>query len=140
MHILLSDLLAHFARTYSDDYVDALNQDKSEWVKHVDNILNKYNNTEHTTIKIKPVEAVKKENRMWIWWHLNNEAKRDRKYPKIDVGNMVRIKINPKRTAKGYEPTFSATRHKVVAIKDNEYFIPSYHKHRMWNRHELLKV
>ena len=38
-------------------------------------ILNKYNNTEHSTIKIKPVEAVKKENRMWVWWHIHNEAK-----------------------------------------------------------------
>jgi ribosomal protein L21E len=120
--------------------LDALNQDKSKWIEHVDSILNKYNNTEHSTIKIKPVEAGKPYNRMWVWWHINNEVKRDRKYPKINVGNMVRIKINPKRTAKGYEPTFTKEVYKVVAIKDNEYFIPSYHKHRMWNRHELLKV
>ena len=103
--------------------LDALNQDKGDWIKHVDNIINKYNNTEHSTIKIKPVEAVKKENRMWVWWHLNNEAKRDRKYPKISEDDYVRIKINPKRTAKGHEPTFTSTRHKVVAIKDGEYYI-----------------
>ena len=63
-----------------------------------------------------------------------------RKYPKITEGSYVRIKINPKRTAKGHEPTFSATRHKVVAIKDNEYYIPSYPKHRMWLRNEILLV
>ena len=77
---------------------------------------------------------------MWVWWHINNEAKRDRKYPKISELDNVRVKINPKRTAKGYEPTFSKEVYKVLAIKDNEYFIPSYHKHRLWNRHELLLV
>ena len=77
---------------------------------------------------------------MWVWWHLNNSAKRDRKYPKISENDNVRVKINPKRTAKGYEPTFTPTRHKVVDIKDNQYYILSYHKHRLFNRHELLKV
>jgi len=120
--------------------LDALNQDKSKWIEHVDSILNKYNNTEHSTIKIKPVEAVKKENRLFVWWHLNNSAKRDRKYPKIFENTNVRVKINPKRTAKGYEPTFSKEVYKVVAIKDGQYYIPGYHKHRLFSRHELLKV
>ena len=120
--------------------LDALNQGKSDWIKHIDNIINKYNNTEHSTIKIKPVEAGKAYNRLWVLWHLNEVAKRDRKYPKINEGDMVRIKINPKRTARGHEPTFTATRHEVSKIKYGEYYIPSYHKHRLFSRHELLKV
>ena len=72
-------------------------------------------------------------------WHLWNNAKRDRKYPEIKAGQMVRIKINPKRTARGHEPTFTKQIYKVSAIQDDEYFIPSHHKQRMWNRHELLK-
>ena len=60
MRILSNALLAHFARTYSDDYVDALNQDKSEWVKHIGNI-NIYYDTKHSTIQIEPVEARKKK-------------------------------------------------------------------------------
>ena len=40
-------------------------------------------------------------------WHLQNNAKKERKYPKITEGSYVRIKINPKRTAKGHDPTFS---------------------------------
>ena len=120
--------------------LDALNQDKSDWIKHIDNIINKYNNTEHSTIKIKPVEAVKPSNKMWVNWHLWDTAKRDRKYPKISENDYVRIKINPKRTARGHEATFTKDKYKVVGIKDSEYYIPSYHKHRMFNRHELLKV
>ena len=120
--------------------LDALNQDKSQWIKHVDNIINKYNNTEHSTIKIKPVEAVEKRNHLWVSWHLWDTAKRDRKYPKISKNDYVRIKINQKKTAKGHDPTFTKEKYKVVDIKDGEYYIPSYHKQRLWLRHELLLV
>ena len=79
-------------------------------------------------------------NIMWVMWHLQNAATKQRKYPKIQDSDYVRIKINPKRTAKGHEPTFSKEKYKIVAIKDNEYYIPSFHKHRLWLRHELLLV
>jgi len=120
--------------------LDALNQDKSDWIKHVDNIINKYNNTEHSTIKIKPVEALKKQNHLWVSWHLWDNAKRDRKYPKLSQGDYVRIKINQKKTAKGNDPTFTKDKYEVSKIKDGEYYIPGYQKQRLFNRHELLKV
>ena len=73
--------------------LDALNQDKSKWIEHVDNIMKKCNNTEHNTIEIKLNEAVKSENILWVNWHLQNSAKKDRKYPKINEGDMVRVNI-----------------------------------------------
>ena len=79
-------------------------------------------------------------NFLWVNWHLQNNAKQERKYPNITEGSYVIIKIHPKRTAKGHDPTFSNEKYKVVAIKDNEYYIPSFHKHRLWLRHELLLV
>ncbi len=120
--------------------LDAMGLSRDKWLEQLKPIINKYNNTEHSTTKIKPVEAGKPYNRMWVWWHINNEAKRDRKYPKISENDNVRIKINQKKTAKGHDPTFTKEIYKVVSIKDGEYFIPGYHKHRMWNRHELLLV
>ena len=39
-----------FIRTFKDKLyrrLDGLKQDKSNWVKHVKNIIGKYNNTEH---------------------------------------------------------------------------------------------
>ena len=91
-------------------------------------------------MQIEPVNAIKPMNFRWVNWNLQNNAKTDRKYPKIPEGDYVRIKINPKRTAKGHEPTFSKEKYNIVAIKDNAYYIPSFHKHRMWLRHELLLV
>ena len=64
-------------RTFKDNLyrrLDGLNQNKSEWVKHVKNIVTKYNKTEHNTTKIKPLDAVKKENHLWVNWHLQNNA------------------------------------------------------------------
>ena len=58
-----------FIRTFKDNLyrrLNALNQDKSTWIEHVDNIIKTYNNTEHNTTLIKPVEATKRENFLWV--------------------------------------------------------------------------
>ena len=132
-----------FIRTFKDNLyrrLDALKQDKSKWVEHVDNIINKYNNTEHNTIEIKPNEAVKPYNRMWVWWHLQNNSKKDKKYPKINEGDMVRVNIKKTKFSKSHEPNWSSTRYKVVDVRGNQYFIPSINKSKLYLRHELLKV
>ena len=53
-----------FIRTLKDNLyrrLGGLKQDKIDWAKHVNNIITKYNNTEHNTSNIKPLDAVKKE-------------------------------------------------------------------------------
>ena len=35
----------------------------------------------------------KKQNHLWVNWHLQNNVKKDRKHPKISEGDMVRIKM-----------------------------------------------
>ena len=102
-----------FIRTSKDNLyrrLDGLKQNKSEWVKHVKNIVTKYNNTEHNTTKTKPLDAVKKENHLWGNWHLQNTATKDRKYPKINEGDMVRVNIKNDKSAKGHEPNWSRER------------------------------
>ena len=101
----------------------------------------KCNSTEHSTIQIKPNEAGKKDNHLWDNWHLQNNAKRNRKYPDIEDGDMVRYKRKPSIGTKSHEPKWSSTRHKVVGKPtNNQYFIPSVNKNKVWLRHELLKV
>lgn len=133
-----------FIRTFKDNLyrrLDALKQDKTEWVKHISSIINKYNSTEHTTTQIKPNEAGKKENHLWVNWHLQNNAKRNRKHPDIKDGDMVRYKLKPSIGTKSHEPKWSSTRHKVIGNpSNNQYYIPSVNKSKMWLRHELLKV
>ena len=73
--------------------LDGLNQNKSEWVKHVKHIVTKYNHTEHNTTNIKPVDAVNKYSHLWVNLHLHNNATTTRKHPKINEGDMVRVNI-----------------------------------------------
>ena len=73
-------------------------------------------------------------------WHLQNNAKKDRKYPKINEGDMVRVNIKKNKFAKGHEPNWSRERYKVVGIKGNQYLVPSINKDKLYLRHELLKV
>ena len=76
-------------------------------------------------------------------WHLQNAAKKNRKYPDIKDGDMVRFKLKPSIGTKSHQPKWSSTRHKVVGDStDNQYYIPSitveYRKSKLWLRHELL--
>ena len=65
---------------------------------------------------------------------------KNRKHPKINEGDMVRVNIKKNKFAKGHEPNWSRERYKVVGIKGNQYFIPSMNKDKLYLRHELLKV
>ena len=65
-------------RTFKDNLyrrLDASKQDRSEWVKHMPSIIKRYS-TEHSITQIKPNEAGKKENHLWVNWHLQNAAKK----------------------------------------------------------------
>ena len=100
--------------------MDALKQDNADWIKqiyiyiYIYNIINKYNATEHTITQIKPNEAVKPDNHLWVNWHLQNAAKNNRKHPELKDGDMVRFKLKPSIGTKGHEPKWSSTRHKTV--------------------------
>ena len=132
-----------FIRTFKMNLyrrLDALKQDKKDWYRHIDNIIKEYNSTEHSTIQIKPNEAGEKVNHLWVSWHLQNNAKRNRKYPDIKPGDMVRVHIKPKIGTKAHEPKWSSTRHKVIRIDGNSYLIDYLPKKKLFLRHELLKV
>ena len=84
-----------FIITFKDNLyrrLDALNEDTTKWITHKDNIIKTYSSTEHSITQIKPNEASKTENHLWVNWHLQNAAKNNRKHPDIKDGNMVRYK------------------------------------------------
>jgi hypothetical protein len=53
-------------------------EDKSRWTTHINAIVDKYNDTVHTTTKIKPTEATQKENFLWTAWHIANNARKEK--------------------------------------------------------------
>ena len=61
--------------------LEGLEQSKEQWVDILPSVLNKYNNTKHSTTGMKPNEAKKKDNQFEVWLNINSKATYNRKYP-----------------------------------------------------------
>ena len=70
-----------------------------------DNIVNKYNNTVHRTIKMKPIDV--KDNTYVDSMELHSKKEVNDKDPKFKVGDHVRISKYKNIFAKGYMPNWS---------------------------------
>ena len=81
------------------------------YIDDIHNIVEKYNNTYHSTIKMTPAEASKKENEGLVYYTINNKRIRERyiknKEPKFKINDHVRIKVSKKHFQKGYDPRWS---------------------------------
>ena len=70
---------------------------KNVYIDKLDNIVDEYNNTYHTTIKMKPIDV--KDNT-----YINADREINNKDPKFTVGDHVRISKYKNIFAKGYMP------------------------------------
>ena len=73
---------------------------KNVYIDKLDNIVDKYNNTYHTTIKMKAADV--KDNA-----YINADKEINNKDPKFKVGDHVRISKYKNIFAKGYMPDWS---------------------------------
>ena len=86
---LKNKLYKHMTATGKNVYYDVL-----------DDVVNKYNNTKHSTIKMKPID-VKNNKRVYIDEHNEKDSK-------FKVGDRVRISRYKNIFAKGYAPNWSS--------------------------------
>ena len=87
---------------------------KNVYIDKLDDIVNEYNNTYHTTIKMKPIHV--KDNT-----YINTDKKINNKDPKFKVGDRVRISKYKNIFAKGYTPNWSE---EVFVIKKVKNTVP----------------
>ena len=87
---------------------------KNVYIDKLDDIVNEYNNTYHTTIKMKPIDV--KDNT-----YINTIKKINYKDPKFKVGDRVRISKYKNIFAKGYMPNWSE---EVFVIKNVKNTVP----------------
>ena len=83
---------------------------KNVYYDVLDDIVKKYNNTRHSTVKMKPIDV--KDNT-----YTNTDKKINNKDPKFKVGNRVRISNYKNVFAKGYVPNWSEEVFVVNKIK-----------------------
>ena len=87
---------------------------KNSFVDKLDDILNKYNNTYHSTIKMKPIDV---ESSAYI----DSSKEINEENPKFKISDIVRISKYKKIFAKGYIPNFSE---EVFVIKEVKNTVP----------------
>ena len=85
------------------------------------------------------MKARKSENELIVRYNIYDKSKTDRKYPELNVGDKVRVLLRKDNKTKGHHPTFSNEVYKVLDIKGNNYLVND-NKHKLYLRHELLKV
>ena len=74
---------------------------KNLYIDKLDDMVNKYNNTHHNTIKMNPVDAKSNTN-------IDSSKETNNKDPKFEIGDIARIsRYKNKRFVKGYIPNWS---------------------------------
>ena len=97
---LKNKLYKHMTTTGKNVYYDVL-----------DDVVNKYNNTKHSTIKMKPVDVGDNNKRVYIDEHNEKDSR-------FKVGDRVRISKFKNIFAKGYTPNWSSEIFIVDKIND----------------------
>ena len=101
---------------------------KNVYIDKLDDIVNEYNNTYHTTIKMKPIDI--KDNT-----YINTDKETNDKDPKFKVGDRVRISKYKNIFAKGYTPNWSE---EVFVIKKVKNTVPWIYVINDLNGEEIL--
>ena len=97
---------------------------KYNWINELGNMIDKYNNTKHSTIKMTPIEASKKENEEKLIELYNNkeESKEDAKFnakherSEFKLGDVVRLWKKKTTFEKGYTTRFTKELFRIQAI------------------------
>ena len=84
---------------------------KNVYIDKLDDIVDEYNNTYHTTIKMKPIDV--KDNT-----YINADKEINNKDPKFKVGDRVRISKYKNNFAKGYMPNWSEEVFVIKKVKN----------------------
>ena len=106
------------------------------WSKIIGPVLDAYNNSPHSITRIAP-NKVNKDNQIQVLMNINDRAKKKNNYPKLEVGDNVRVPVIhnfESQGKKGYKDSFSMKTHKIEDVNrglHTQWFITS--KKRFFN-------
>ncbi|XP_065651266.1 uncharacterized protein LOC136079455 [Hydra vulgaris] len=107
-------MFKYFSANSTRRYIDVL-----------DEMVNKYNNTKHSSIKMTPVEASDKKNENIVWLYLNGNARSEFVKPKFSTGDRVRITKKKGTFEKGYSSRWTE---KVFTVSEIQFTDPPTYK------------
>ena len=85
----------------------------------LDELLSKYNNSYHSPIGMRPIDASKKENESEVWENLFRDKKHARKSNKFRIGDTVRISRMEDIFEHGFLPNWSEQIYKIHKINNS---------------------
>ena len=114
-----------------------------QWVDYILEIMLTYNNkNKHSATGMTPKEASKKENEFKAMINVASQAKKEKKYPELEVGNKVKILRKKAITEKERSSNFLKGEYTVEKISkrlgQNYYTLQGFNRPLL--RHELLKI
>ena len=88
------------------------------YIDRLPDLVNDYNNSKHSSIKMTPVEASKKKNELTVWRNLYPDRLKIHDInPKFSVGDKVRISKKKKTFEKGYTTRWTEEIFTITKIK-----------------------
>ena len=105
-------MIERFNQTLMGKLIRTMTENNSyRYIDHIQQIVDKYNNTYHSSIKMSPIEASKPQNEGLVYYNLYNERRRkmlkqNRKI-KFKINDHVRISRLKKTFQKGYDKRWS---------------------------------
>ena len=102
-------MFKYFSANNTKKYIDIL-----------DEMVNNYNSTKHSSIKMTPVEASNKKNKNRVWLNLYGKARTNPVEPKFSVGDKVRITKKKSNFEKGYTPRWTEEVFTVLQIQNTD--------------------
>ena len=91
------------------------------YLNQLSSLVKEYNNTRHSSIKMTPVNASKKENELRVWRNLYPEHLEIYDInPKFSVGDKVRISKKKKTFEKGYTTRWTEEIFTIVEVKHTQ--------------------
>eukprot|EP00732_Lithocolla_globosa_P004274 Lithocolla_globosa_v1_NODE_3859_length_1563_cov_3.519231.p1 type:complete len:239 gc:universal NODE_3859_length_1563_cov_3.519231:815-1531(+) len=131
-------MVERFNRTLKEMISKYLQSTNSKTITNIlPKVIQNYNSSYHTTIKMTPNDAVLKSNEFEVFKNIQDKAT-VKKRPSLYVGDTVRVQLKEKSFQKGYSPKWSRTLH-TVEKKDGRYYIVNDNK-RKYLRAYLQKV
>ena len=110
-------------------------QGNTMYIDMLPKLVEQYNNTKHSSIKMTPVEASKKKNEGSVYFNLYGDMETLKQKPKFKVGDKVRIsKYKRKVSDKAYKPNWSE---EVFTVDKIQSAIPITYKIKDLNNEEI---
>ena len=101
----------------------------------LDEFVNRYNNTVHSSIKMTPTEASKRQNENQVWRNLYGDySPPERKMPKFSIDDNVRITKKKGIFDKGYTPNWTE---EIFTVSEVRYTDPITYKLKDLNGEEI---